>query len=459
MERLGIRLNASQVVRGILVFGLLFMLGANLPGHMSYDSLAQLSEGRSGVRETWGPATYARILGFFDEIVPGTGLYVVASAGLLFFSLSTLRRLRGSVSWWAVLVALAIVLSPQFLIFQGVVWKDVLFANLIVAGFVCCARAEVTWGRLGPRCLALAGAVLCFALGALVRQNGLIVLPFAALALGGLRFRDGWRSALAWGGGGLLTVLVAMQVLGAAMQLKTGAIEGGAGVGIRILQHYDLVGAVAHDPDYPLSEVGKASPAAAERIRAGVANYSPERVDTLDRDPALGAALWGLSKETVDAEWRELVFRNPGTYLAVRADVFRWVFLTPRLQACVPQFVGVSGPEPLVAKLKLHNAVDEADQSLSNYATYLYDTPAYSHLTYAVIALIVAGFLLWRRNGADLVVAGLQIGALVFTASFLMISIACDYRYLYFLDVSAMVGLFYLVLDPPLGASSRHDPE
>jgi hypothetical protein len=37
--------------------------------------------------------------------------------------------------------------------------------------------------------------------------------------------------------------------------------------------------------------------------------------------------------------------------------------------------------------------------------------------------------------------------AMVFTASFFVISIACDYRYLYFLDVAALTACFYLVLD------------
>jgi hypothetical protein len=43
---------------------------------------------------------------------------------------------------------------------------------------------------------------------------------------------------------------------------------------------------------------------------------------------------------------------------------------------------------------------------------------------------------------------GLQLAAIGFAASFLVISIACDYRYLYFLDVAALTGLLYLSLDP-----------
>ena len=43
--------------------------------------------------------------------------------------------------------------------------------------------------------------------------------------------------------------------------------------------------------------------------------------------------------------------------------------------------------------------------------------------------------------------AALIASALAFTASFFVISISCDYRYLYFLDLSALAALFYLSLD------------
>ena len=78
------------------------------------------------------------------------------------------------------------------------------------------------------------------------------------------------------------------------------------------------------------------------------------------------------------------------------------------------------------------------------------DTPALSHLAFAAIALLVGVALLVRRDPADLAMAGLMAGALGFAASFFVISIACDYRYLYLLDLSAITGLLYLAIDPRL---------
>jgi len=458
-SKLGFNLTASGVTQAALILGLLFMLGANLPGHMSYDSLAQLHEGRSATRETWGPALYGWLLGRFDEVVPGTGLYVVASALLLFLSLSSFRALRPNISWWAPPLAVLLVFSPLVLIYQGVVWKDVLFANLTIAGFTCLAHTPRLWGRPGPRLLALGGALLVLAMAALVRQNGLIAVIMAAIVLGALRRHDGWLRALTWGVGGLVATLILAQVLAAVAQPRSAGRDTAGGVGVRIVQHYDIIGALAHDPTLPLTQIDQANPAAAAAIRHATTVYSPERVDFLDRDPGLGAHLWTLSGEVVSAQWIDLITKHPQAYLAQRWDVFRWVFLTPRLESCTPVYVGVIGPEALVASLQLTSGQDPADISLANYATYFYGTPVFSHLAYALIALAVTAVLLWRHDEADLVVAGLLLSGLAFAASFFVISIACDYRYLYFLDLAAMTGLFYLVLDPSLARRpSAHEP-
>jgi hypothetical protein len=44
--------------------------------------------------------------------------------------------------------------------------------------------------------------------------------------------------------------------------------------------------------------------------------------------------------------------------------------------------------------------------------------------------------------------AGLLAAALAFTATFFIVSVACDYRYLYFLDVAAIAAGVYVAADP-----------
>ena len=95
--RLGI--SASKALGIVLLTGYVVMLAANAPGHLSYDSLIQLHEGRNQVRESIGPALYAWVLGAFDRLIPGTGLYLAFSGFLVTGSLLSLRSLRRQVSW------------------------------------------------------------------------------------------------------------------------------------------------------------------------------------------------------------------------------------------------------------------------------------------------------------------------------------------------------------------------
>src|SRR4051794_4742828 len=85
-----------------LAAGWLAMLAANLPGHLSLDSLLELYEGRFRVRQSWAPSFYAWVLGVFDRISPGTALYVAASSLMLVAALAGLLRLRdGRATWTA----------------------------------------------------------------------------------------------------------------------------------------------------------------------------------------------------------------------------------------------------------------------------------------------------------------------------------------------------------------------
>jgi hypothetical protein len=102
----------------------------------------------------------------------------------------------------------------------------------------------------------------------------------------------------------------------------------------------------------------------------------------------------------------------------------------------------------MLAELDMVTGVDNQDQALADYARRFYPTPVYSHLTWALAAVGVIALLLRRRDPADWVIVSLLAGALAFTASFALISVACDYRYLYPLDLAAMVGLIYWALDP-----------
>jgi hypothetical protein len=430
----------------IAAVGFVVILALNLPGQMTVDTIYQLYEGRSGHRLTFNPWIMSWLLGRFDAVTPGAGLFMAVDAALLMASLALLPRLcKAPVGWAAPAVLAAVLATPQLINFQGIVWKDVLFANLSIAGFVSLALA-LRGGAPSRR--GLIAPLLLFALAGLVRQNGLIAAAMAALALGVVAGQaSGWRRGLAYGAGGLAAVLALAWVLGATITPAVSELKNANTVGLRVIQHYDIVGAVAADPNFDLSDL---PPERAAVIRAeGPGLYSDERTDGFDQSPTLTQALWQTPKARLMAAWKDLILKRPGLYITHRIKVFGQVFLTPSIERCGPVAAGVEGPADILAKLRIAPGVDGRDAWLDGYASAFFGTPVFSHLTYAVLAVAVAGVLALRRRPADIVMIGLMLAGLGFAASFLFLSIACDYRYLYMLDLSALAGLVYVALDPP----------
>ena len=99
------------VSRGILLAGFALLLALNWPGQMSYDSVVQLADGRSGQYDSWHPPVMAWLLGLFDSLLPGTGLYLVFTGFLLLGGWFVLMR-QGRPGLGTALLLLLIFATP-----------------------------------------------------------------------------------------------------------------------------------------------------------------------------------------------------------------------------------------------------------------------------------------------------------------------------------------------------------
>jgi hypothetical protein len=120
--------------------------------------------------------------------------------------------------------------------------------------------------------------------------------------------------------------------------------------------------------------------------------------------------------------------------------------MTPDFEICSRYELGVVGPNELLRDLGITPRMDGRDLTLDAYASQIIKTPLFSHLTYLFVAVGALLFLLHRRRLADVTISLMLISALVYTASFFVIAIACDYRYLLYLDVATLVAVFYIAL-------------
>jgi len=426
-----------RVASAILLAGFAAMLAFNAPGQLTYDSVMQLADGRRGFYDSWHPPVMAWLLGLFDAAVPGTLLFLIFQSTLLLFALLAFVWVRPRMGWAGAIIALLIMLTPQWLLYQGEIWKDILFTDSAIAGFAALALAsrDRRW---------LVAAALALTLAAMTRQNGVVVLPVAAAVVGVLSARRYGRRK-GWAHAGLfLAVTVGLAAGGTLALAARGDGGDGAASQIRVAQSYDLAGAVVHDPSLPLPVLAARDP----KLEAVLRTKAPALYSTLHNDPfagddAVDDAISNALNGVIAGAWRDLVLHHPLLYLRTRLAVFRQVLLTPDVFNCHFSPVGVDGPPEVLKSLGLTARIRPQDQGLANYARLFFATPVFSHLAWGGLALILMIVLLRRGGDADLAVAGLLAGALLFTITFVIISIACDYRYLVFLDFSAMAGALY----------------
>jgi hypothetical protein len=420
----------GRIAAAVLVIGFGVMLALNAPGQLSYDSVTQLADGRTGHYNSWHPPLMAWLLGVFDSLVPGTFLFLLFQSLLLLGGLLALLALKPR-GWLSAGVAFLIVLTPQWLLYQGDIWKDMLFADAAIAGF-----AALAWHARRPHPAWAILALLLLVLAAAVRQNGLVLLPVAAVTLA-LTTPGGWRPGLAF-----LAACLALLV-GLNLVLASRSDGGdGAAAEIRLAQSYDLAGAFARAPDLSVP-----LPPDLDRLLRGPGArlYTPLRNDPFAADPAISKARSDAPDGAISTAWRALVLNHPLLYLSVRWADFAAVVTTPDSDVCHFATAGVTGPPALLRQLGLSVRNRTQDQGLKSYARLFFGTPLFSHIAWGLVAILLLIVLLRRPSPADKVVAGLLAGALLFSVTFFFISIACDYRYLIFLDLAVMAASLYAI--------------
>ena len=381
----------------VVALGAAVSLALNWPGHLSYDSVLQLAQGRAGVYNHWHPPVMAWLLGLGDAVLPGAALFAAFDTVLIAAALAGFALAGPRLSWPAVLLAAAMAATPQLLIYPAEVWKDVLFAAASVAGFAALVHLGAAWRTPWRRWSLLATAALLLTLAALARQNG-AVAPLLGAAVAGwiAAASDGRRRGAIVAAAFAAVCAVLWAGATAALDTRSDG-EPSAAYQVEDLQAYDIVGVLKLAPATPLPVLRARAPALEALLRKqGVAAYTPARIDPVSALPPLRDGL-DDNGEVIARQWLDLIGRHPLLYLRARAAVFGWTVLTPDEGWCVVVYVGVDGPEPALRSLGMDSRSSARDDALEAYALRFFGTPVFSHLAYGALALGLLGWLLWRR--------------------------------------------------------------
>ncbi len=459
---------SSQGARGpaaaIILLGYVASLIADFPGHFPPDALWQLAQGRAGRYNTWHPPAMAWLLGLADRVHPGAWLFVVLNGALFYGALFAIVALERRPRPLCLPILVLWMISPIVLIYQGAVLKDVLFANAALAGFAALAWAGHLWARALSRCILLGVAVLLFTLAALTRQNGFVVPLFGALAVAamvrgcsGAASRGRVARAVLWGGVALSLVAVFDGLATRALLARADGRPENANH-LKVLQVYDLAGATRLDRSLPLPILRARQPALERFLRERAApSYQAAGVDNLFTLPS-GEEMMLPPGPAAGEQWVSLIRDHPALYLETRARVWMTTVRTPGSAACPMIITGIDGGDPaMLARAGLRARDDAKDEWDGDYASRFLGRPLYSHVFYGALLIGALIWLAWRWRRGDrspeaIATGAMGLAALAFAASFFAISIDCDYRFLYFLDVAAMAVLSRLAAarPPPL---------
>src|ERR1043166_9005219 len=130
MARAG-RWLAAWPPLAILVIGWLGFLVYAYPGYMSFDSVWQLREARSGVFTSWHPPAMAMLWRITECVVAGPlGMLILQSVAFLAGAYLLLRRYMPPLA--AAVVASLILWFPPVATTLAVIWKDSQMAGYVM---------------------------------------------------------------------------------------------------------------------------------------------------------------------------------------------------------------------------------------------------------------------------------------------------------------------------------------
>ena len=208
-------------------------------------------------------------------------------------------------------MALLIVLTPQWLLYQGEIWKDMLFADAAIAGF-----AALAWLR---EAAAFAGLVrswrcCCWLWRRRCGRTGWCCCRWRRVTLALIAPGKRWLAGPGLSGRGRGAGL------GVSLALAARSDGGdGAAAEMRLGQSYDLAGALAREPDLSLPSWRRTTRIWTRLLRGrGARLYTPLRNDPFAADPAINQALWRCAGRRDCRAWKALVLDHPLLYLRVR---------------------------------------------------------------------------------------------------------------------------------------------
>jgi len=436
----------------VALSGSLFVIVIFYPGFLSSDSLEQLRQARLGIFSDAHPVAMSLLWRGLINIHDGPLLMLVLQSTSLWMGLYLLTKVYMS-RWRGICALLFLVagITPNMLIYAGVIWKDVQMTHAFLL-----ATALIVWilntdrpTRKGARSAAFfAGILLVY--GTLVRHNALAavlpMLPLFACSLS--RCWDGVYNFVSLRTM-YLSIIIFFLIL-SAQPLLNAVVKPQRDHFIQYIQLYDLAG-ISMRVDKPLfPEWIKNDKTRYDwrKIELSYQHYTGNQLfldhhwtDTLaplsmTRDPGRLAELDSVWMNAVITYWPQWMDHKLGCFLALmRCQDLSW---------------------NSVDSVLLKQEYQQQRRSLLSAATisyltffsgtYLFRPWIWAYL--AIAGLIVATVSIKRFPQSRLqsvISCHLFLSALLYIAGYALISSADDFRYVYWSTFATIIGWIVII--------------
>lgn len=407
------------------------------PGIASYDLIFAVREWAAHAVGDWHPPVLIRLWQGLGAIgLPGFGTLYLVQVLLLWLGLGLLAAAQaGAGRRRSAILLLAVGLLPPVYGWMTEVLKDSQLSAALVAaaGIVGAYRL---WRQPMPA-PAIGGVALLLLYATLLRQNALFsTLPLAAgLAATQTGPRSPVRPAIVAGGLVLLVALLAPTINHRLFDARAAHAE-------RSLQLYDIAG-IAHFAALPtLPGVPPADWAETERRGC----YSAYAWDSYDM-PQSCPPIWAMLRDRpIGRDWIGLILAHPLAYAEHRLGHWDTTlrFLVPLGEPrAAAQRYSTPNPWGLGLGQSHVSAVSYKIQAL--FAATPLDWPV---VWFALgLAMLWVAAAMERTPRRDLALV-LALSALIQMASFLVVSVAADFRYHHWPITAIAIGAALLASDP-----------
>jgi hypothetical protein len=393
------------------------------PGIMTWDSIQQLTQARSGDYGNWHPPLMAWLWSLLDAIVSGPALMLLLQTALFAVGLYAIFR-RYYTPLVAAIIAAGVFLFPPVFAPMSCIWKDSLMAGVLLcgaAGIAATSRA------------ARAGGWLAFIAAAGLRHNApLLIVPITAMVA---PYGRGWRQRAIGAGLGIAASL-------AGIAFDRVLVRKDEHPFANMIAIADTAGVIAQSPPLSDAEVRAMldgiQVAPVDGLQARLQNLNPARLGweiALADKRVFEPATTDDQADAMVAAWRRAIIDHPGAYLAFRWRLFRGsIGLTGTR---TPPFVTVLDENPTylgyVAETRDPSPVRETiARGLKEIGGWIIFWP----VLYLVLGIGLLA-LLWR----DPLQRGLLAGAVAYELALFFLSPGGhEYRYSHWMIVCVVIA-------------------